>query len=80
LGAVTARNCWNSAPKRVIVGVDDPQMSASDAVATARRIGAPPPTYVPGRHLTMISSPQQVADAIRALPTTPAADARAGPT
>ncbi len=54
-------------PKRVIVGVDDPQMSASDAVTTARRIGAPPPTFVPGRHLTMISSPQQVADAIRAL-------------
>ncbi len=53
-------------PKRVIVGVDDPQMPASDAVATARRIGAPPPTFIPGRHLTMISSPRQVADAIHA--------------
>jgi pimeloyl-ACP methyl ester carboxylesterase len=57
-------------PKRVIVGVDDPQMPASDAVATARRIGAPPPVFVPGRHLTMISSPQQVADAVRALTAT----------
>ena len=51
-------------PKRVIFGVDDPQMSASDAAATARRIGAPPPAFVPGRHLTMISSPEQVADAL----------------
>jgi len=57
-------------PKRVIAGVDDPQMPASDAGAAARRIGAPPPTFVPGRHLTMISSPQQVADAIRALTAT----------
>jgi len=53
-------------PKRVVAGVDDPQMSASDAATTARRIGAPPPTFVPGRHLTMISSPEQVAAAIRA--------------
>ncbi len=55
-------------PKQVIFGVDDPQMSASDAAVTARRIGAPPPTPVPGRHLTMISSPRQVADAIRTFP------------
>lgn len=53
-------------PKRVVFGVDDPQMSASDAAATARRIGAPPPVFVPGRHLTMISSPRQVAAAIQA--------------
>jgi hypothetical protein len=53
-------------PKRVVAGVGDPQMSAPDAAATARRIGAPPPTFVPGRHLTMISSPGQVAAAIRA--------------
>jgi pimeloyl-ACP methyl ester carboxylesterase len=58
-------------PKRVIVGVNDPQMSASDASATAVRIGAPPPTFVPGRHLTMISSPGQVASAIRAFIATP---------
>jgi pimeloyl-ACP methyl ester carboxylesterase len=53
-------------PKRVIVGADDPQMSASDATATAARIGAPRPVFVPGRHLTMISSPGQVAAAVRA--------------
>jgi pimeloyl-ACP methyl ester carboxylesterase len=48
-------------PKRVIYGVDDPQMSAADMATTATRIGAPPPSTVPGRHLTMISSPKQVA-------------------
>lgn len=53
-------------PKQVIAGVDDPQISASDAAATAVRIGAPRPVFVPGRHLTMISSPAQVATAIRA--------------
>jgi len=48
-------------PKRVISGVDDPQMSASDMRQTATRIGAPPPVTVPGRHLTMIASPRQLA-------------------
>jgi pimeloyl-ACP methyl ester carboxylesterase len=52
-------------PKLVIYGADDPQMSAADAAATARRIGAPAPVTVPGRHLTMISSPSQVAAALR---------------
>ena len=51
-------------PKLVIYGVDDPQMSAADETATARRIGAPSPVAVPGRHLTMISSPAQVAAAL----------------
>jgi pimeloyl-ACP methyl ester carboxylesterase len=50
--------------KQVILGIDDPQMSHADADGTANRIGAPTPTYVPGRHLTMISSPQQVAAAL----------------
>jgi pimeloyl-ACP methyl ester carboxylesterase len=54
-------------PKLVVFGVDDPQMSHSDAALTARRIGAPPPVYVPGRHLTMIASPRQVAAAIDSL-------------
>jgi pimeloyl-ACP methyl ester carboxylesterase len=54
-------------PTRVVYGVHDPQLSAAGAVQTAARIGAPPPTVVPGRHLTMISSPGQVAAAIRAL-------------
>jgi len=53
-------------PKRVIFGIDDPQMSHADADATASRIGAPAPVYVPGRHLTMISSPRQVAAAVQA--------------
>lgn len=55
-------------PKLVVYGVDDSQMSASDAAQTAQRIGAPAPVTVPGRHLTMISSPHQVAAAIDAFP------------
>jgi pimeloyl-ACP methyl ester carboxylesterase len=51
-------------PKLAVFGVDDPQMPHSDAALTARRIGAPPPVYVPGRHLTMIAAPRQVAAAI----------------
>jgi pimeloyl-ACP methyl ester carboxylesterase len=51
-------------PKLVVAGASDPQIPPSDAVLTARRIGAPAPVYVPGRHLTMISSPRQVAAAI----------------
>jgi pimeloyl-ACP methyl ester carboxylesterase len=54
-------------PKVVVAGVDDPQMSHSDAALTAKKIGAPPPVYVPGRHLTMIASPGQVAAAIDSL-------------
>ena len=54
-------------PKLVIAGIDDPQMSNSDMRLTAQRIGAPPPVFVPGRHLTMISSPRQVAAAIDSL-------------
>lgn len=54
-------------PKRVIFGARDPQTSTADATATATRIGSPPPIRVPGRHLTMISSPRQVAAALRAL-------------
>jgi pimeloyl-ACP methyl ester carboxylesterase len=54
-------------PKLVVLGTDDPEMSHSGAALTARRIGAPPPVYVPGRHLTMIASPRQVAAAIDSL-------------
>jgi pimeloyl-ACP methyl ester carboxylesterase len=53
-------------PKRVIFGASDPQLSPSAAAQAAARIGAPPPTAVPGRHLTMISSPRQLAAAISA--------------
>jgi pimeloyl-ACP methyl ester carboxylesterase len=51
-------------PKLVVYGADDPQMSASDETTTADRIGAPRPVTVPGRHLTMIASPRQVAAAL----------------
>jgi pimeloyl-ACP methyl ester carboxylesterase len=54
-------------PKLVVVGADDPQMSHADAAATASAIGAPTPVYVPGRHLTMIASPHQVATVINQL-------------
>ena len=54
-------------PKLVVLGTGDPEMSHSGAALTAQRIGAPPPVYVPGRHLTMIASPRQVAAAIDSL-------------
>jgi pimeloyl-ACP methyl ester carboxylesterase len=54
-------------PKLVIFGVHDPQMPHADATLTAQKIGAPPPVYVPGRHLTMIASPNEVATAIDSL-------------
>jgi hypothetical protein len=54
-------------PKLVVAGVSDPQMPHSDIALTAQKIGAPPPVYVPGRHLTMIASPRQVATAIDSL-------------
>ena len=57
---------YYASTKRVIFGADDPQLSPAAAAAAAARIGAPRPTVIPGRHLTMISSPQQVAAAIRA--------------
>jgi pimeloyl-ACP methyl ester carboxylesterase len=51
-------------PKLVVYGAGDPQMSPSDATATAGRIGAPPPVTIPGRHLTMIASPRPLAAAV----------------
>jgi pimeloyl-ACP methyl ester carboxylesterase len=54
-------------PKSVVFGADDPQYSKAAPVQVAASIGAPHPTVVPGRHLTMIASPRQVAAAIRAL-------------
>jgi pimeloyl-ACP methyl ester carboxylesterase len=53
--------------KLVVTGARDPEMPHSDAALTAQRIGAPQPVYVPGRHLTMIASPHQVATAIDSL-------------
>ncbi|MDQ1540374.1 MAG: hypothetical protein QOH29_1100 [Actinomycetota bacterium] len=54
-------------PKSVVFGVGDPQYSKTTPAKVATRIGAPTPTIVPGRHLTMIASPQQVAAAVRQL-------------
>jgi pimeloyl-ACP methyl ester carboxylesterase len=53
-------------PKLVVAGVNDPQMPHADMVATARRIGAPTPVLIPGQHLTMIASPQQLAAVLSA--------------
>jgi pimeloyl-ACP methyl ester carboxylesterase len=50
----------------VIYGRNDPQIGPADAAATAARIGAPAPVAIPGRHLTMISSPRQLAAALSA--------------
>jgi pimeloyl-ACP methyl ester carboxylesterase len=55
-------------PKAVVYGAEDHVFAASSAADTARRIGAPPPTLIPGaRHLTMISSPDVVARLVEAL-------------
>ena len=53
--------------KSVVFGANDPQYSRTAPAQVAARIGAPPPTIVPGRHLSMIASPQQVAAAVQAL-------------
>jgi hypothetical protein len=50
----------------VVAGLDDPQMSRSDMTATARRIGAPSPVFIAGRHLTMIASPRELAAVLSA--------------
>jgi pimeloyl-ACP methyl ester carboxylesterase len=55
-------------PKSVVFGAQDDMFSRQTPRQTARRIGAPPPTLIPGaRHLTMISSPREVAAAVEAL-------------
>ncbi|QKG19395.1 alpha/beta fold hydrolase [Actinomadura verrucosospora] len=54
-------------PKAVIFGADDDVFSRDSPYETARRIGAPAPTVIPGaRHLSLVSHPRQVADAILA--------------
>jgi len=54
-------------PKGVVFGASDPQYSKTTPATVAARIGAPAPTLVPGRHLTMISAPERVATAVRQL-------------
>lgn len=61
-------------PKSVVFGAQDDVFSKQTPQQTARRVGAPPPTLVPrARHLTMISSPREVAAAVEALAGTRAA-------
>lgn len=55
-------------PKSVVFGSDDDVFSKQTPQETARRVGAPAPTLIPGaRHLTMISSPGTVAAAVEQL-------------
>lgn len=51
-------------PKAVLYGAHDPQLDPAAAARAAARIGAGRPLAVPGRHLTMISAPDQLAAAI----------------
>ncbi|MDT4986180.1 MAG: hypothetical protein QOI74_274, partial [Micromonosporaceae bacterium] len=56
-------------PKAVVFGADDTVFDRSAPYATATRIGAPPPTVIPGaRHLSFLSHPDSVAAAVSALP------------
>lgn len=55
-------------PKSVVFGGGDDVFGPQTPPQTAERVGAPPPTIIPGaKHLTMISNPDEVAAAIRAL-------------
>jgi pimeloyl-ACP methyl ester carboxylesterase len=55
-------------PKSVVFGAQDDVFSRTAPQETARRIGAPAPTIIPGaRHLTLISSPGAVAAAVESL-------------
>lgn len=56
-------------PKTVVFGADDDVFAPSSPYETARRIGAPAPTVIPGaRHLSFVSHPAEVAAAIDAVP------------
>ena len=59
----------SSTPRLVVWGHDDVDgaYTADSPGSTATAIGAPSPIFVPGRHLTMISSPDEVAAAVRRL-------------
>ena len=61
----------SATPRLVVWGRDDVDgaYTADSPASTASATGAPPPVFVPGRHLAMISSPQAVADALRRLTT-----------
>jgi pimeloyl-ACP methyl ester carboxylesterase len=66
--ATLAQLATTDLPKAVVFGADDSDFAASAPYTTAARIGAPPPTLIPGaRHLTPVNSPAAVAAAILAL-------------
>jgi pimeloyl-ACP methyl ester carboxylesterase len=56
-------------PKLVVWGTDDVDgaYTTNSPSATAAAIGAPAPVFVPGRHLLMISAPQQLAGVLGAM-------------
>ncbi len=56
-------------PRLVVWGRDDVDgaYTPDSPGGTAAAIGAPAPVYVPGGHLTMIVSPDEVAEAVRSL-------------
>ncbi|WP_088288643.1 alpha/beta fold hydrolase [Kineosporia sp. A_224] len=55
-------------PKAVVFGAQDDVFPAGTPQETARRIGAPAPRIIPdARHLTPVSDPDAVADAVTAL-------------
>lgn len=55
-------------PASVVFGAQDDVFAPGTPERTARRIGAPAPTLIPGgRHLTMISNPADVTAAIESL-------------
>jgi pimeloyl-ACP methyl ester carboxylesterase len=57
-----------SLPKTVVFGAEDQVFDAGTPAQTASRIGAPPPTVVPGaHHLIMVGVPGAVAEAVNAL-------------
>jgi pimeloyl-ACP methyl ester carboxylesterase len=59
----------STTPRLVVWGRDDVDgaYTPDSPASTARAVGAPPVVLVPGRHLTMISSPDAVAAAVRVL-------------
>lgn len=59
----------SATPRLVVWGRDDVDgaYTPDSPASTAAAIGAPSPVFVPGRHLTMISSPDAVAAAIMRL-------------
>ncbi|MBY8881315.1 alpha/beta fold hydrolase [Actinacidiphila acidipaludis] len=66
--AQVARLSAVAVPKSVVFGAQDDVFSRQTPAETARRVGAPPPTLIPGaRHLTMISSPAVVATSVESL-------------